>query len=84
MTDDDVSYLVPRLLVTAAGIALSFAIARLDLIDPYRILWKAVFDESRMYGLDINTWEELCRCFVANFKGTYERGLTVERLMRLY
>lgn len=23
----------------------------LDLIDPYRILWKAVFDESRMYGL---------------------------------
>ncbi|KAL6599058.1 hypothetical protein ACP70R_045922 [Stipagrostis hirtigluma subsp. patula] len=22
----------------------------LDLIDPYRILWKAVFDESRMYG----------------------------------
>ena len=24
----------------------------LDLIDPYRILWKAVFDESRMYGLE--------------------------------
>ena len=23
-----------------------------DLIDPYRILWKAVFDESRMYGLE--------------------------------
>ena len=23
----------------------------LDLIDTYRILWKAVFDESRMYGL---------------------------------
>lgn len=24
----------------------------LDLIDTYRILWKAVFDESRMYGLE--------------------------------
>src|SRR6185437_7540771 len=24
----------------------------LDLIDPYRILWKAVFDESCMYGLE--------------------------------
>jgi len=24
----------------------------LDLIDPYRILWKAVFDESSMYGLE--------------------------------
>ena len=28
----------------------------------------------------INTWEELCRCFVANFKGTYERGLTYNDL----
>ena len=24
----------------------------LDFIDTYRILWKAVFDESRMYGLE--------------------------------
>ena len=24
----------------------------LDIIDTYRILWKAVFDESRMYGLE--------------------------------
>ena len=24
----------------------------LDLIDPYRILWKVVFNESRMYGLE--------------------------------
>ena len=24
----------------------------------------------------INMWEELCKCFVANFKGTYERALT--------
>ena len=24
----------------------------LDLTDTYRILWKAVFDESRMYGLE--------------------------------
>ena len=24
----------------------------LDLIDTYRILWKAVFDKSRMYGLE--------------------------------
>lgn len=24
----------------------------LDLMDTYRILWKAVFDESRMYGLE--------------------------------
>src|ERR1035438_323763 len=24
----------------------------LDLIDTYRILWKALFDESRMYGLE--------------------------------
>jgi hypothetical protein len=24
----------------------------LDLIGPYRILWKAVFDESHMYGLE--------------------------------
>ena len=24
----------------------------LDLLDTYRILWKAVFDESRMYGLE--------------------------------
>ena len=23
----------------------------------------------------INTWEDLCRCFVTNFKGTYEHGL---------
>uniref|UniRef100_F6HT00 Uncharacterized protein n=1 Tax=Vitis vinifera TaxID=29760 RepID=F6HT00_VITVI len=24
----------------------------LDLMDTYRIMWKAVFDESRMYGLE--------------------------------
>ena len=24
----------------------------LDFIDPYRILWKAIFDESHMYGLE--------------------------------
>ena len=28
----------------------------------------------------IDTWEELCKCFVANFKGTYERGLTYNDL----
>ena len=28
----------------------------------------------------IDSWEELCRCFVANFKGTYERGLTYNDL----
>ena len=28
----------------------------------------------------INTWEDLCRCFVTNFKGTYERGLTYNDL----
>jgi hypothetical protein len=32
MTDDDVSYLMPRILVTAAGVALSFVIARLHLL----------------------------------------------------
>uniref|UniRef100_A0A6N2ND82 Small ribosomal subunit protein uS7 domain-containing protein n=1 Tax=Salix viminalis TaxID=40686 RepID=A0A6N2ND82_SALVM len=30
----------------------------LNLIDTYRILWKAVFDESRMYGLEGGTAEE--------------------------
>jgi hypothetical protein len=24
----------------------------LDLIDPYRIMWKVIFDESCMYGLE--------------------------------
>jgi len=24
----------------------------LDLIDTYRIMWKVVFDESRLYGLE--------------------------------
>jgi hypothetical protein len=24
----------------------------LDLINPYRIMWKAIFDESRMYDLE--------------------------------
>ena len=28
----------------------------------------------------IGSWEELCLCFVANFKGTYERGLTYNDL----
>ena len=32
----------------------------------------------------INTWEELCRCFVANFKGTYERGLTYNDLRAVH
>ena len=32
MTDDDTSYLVPRSLVTIAGIALSFAIARVHVL----------------------------------------------------
>ena len=28
----------------------------------------------------IDSWEDLCKCFVANFKGTYERGLTYNDL----
>ena len=28
----------------------------------------------------IGSWEDLCRCFVANFKGTYERSLTYNDL----
>jgi hypothetical protein len=28
----------------------------------------------------IDTWEDLCKVFVANFKGTYERALTYNDL----
>ena len=28
----------------------------------------------------IDTWEDLCKVFVANFKGTYERTLTYNDL----
>ena len=32
----------------------------------------------------ISSWEDLCRCFVANFKGTYERGLTYNDLRAVH